>query len=96
MLRMVRKQIYIRPEQDAALKRRANELGITESELIRFGIDQVVMGRLGNAGNRAEESVEPATPDCSLAQHPLVKPDSERRWPRGEMYDERWDRRLSR
>lgn len=41
MGRMVRKQIYIEPEQDALLKRRAAELGVTESELIRRGIEQV-------------------------------------------------------
>jgi hypothetical protein len=35
MRRMVRKQVYIEPEQDALLKRRAAQLGVTEAELIR-------------------------------------------------------------
>jgi hypothetical protein len=39
--RMVRKQVYIEPEQDRLLKRRAAELGITESDLIRRSIDQL-------------------------------------------------------
>lgn len=41
MSRMVRKQIYIEPRQDELLKRRARELGVTESDLIRSAIDQI-------------------------------------------------------
>ncbi len=40
MSRMVRKQIYIEPEQEELLKRRAKELGVSEAELIRRGLDQ--------------------------------------------------------
>ena len=40
--RMIRKQVYIRPAQDKALKERAERLGVTESELIRRGIDEAV------------------------------------------------------
>lgn len=47
MARMVRKQIYIEPEQDRLLKRRARELGVTESDLIRGGIDQVARAHAG-------------------------------------------------
>ena len=36
---MVRKQVYIEPAQDRFLKRRANELGVTEAELIRRAIE---------------------------------------------------------
>lgn len=42
MSRMIRKQIYIEPRQDACLKRRAQELGVSEAELIRRGIDLIV------------------------------------------------------
>jgi len=38
---MVRKQVYIEPEQEKRLKQRARELGVSEAELIRRGIDQV-------------------------------------------------------
>jgi len=41
MSRMVRKQIYIEPKQEKLLKQRARELGVSEAELIRQGIDQV-------------------------------------------------------
>ena len=39
MAAMVRKQVYIEPAQDEFLKQRARELGVTEAELIRQGID---------------------------------------------------------
>jgi len=38
MARMVRKQVYIEAEQDALLKERSRELGVTEAELIRRAI----------------------------------------------------------
>jgi len=41
MSRMVRKQVYIEAEQEELLKRRAKELGLTEAELVRRGIDQI-------------------------------------------------------
>jgi hypothetical protein len=44
MRKMVRKQVYIELEQEELLKRRARELGVTESELIRRGINQIVRG----------------------------------------------------
>ncbi len=40
MTRMIRKQVYIRPAQDKMLKRRARELGVTESDVIRRGIER--------------------------------------------------------
>ncbi len=41
MSRMLRKQVYIEPEQDRVLKQQAKKLGVSEAELIRRGIDQV-------------------------------------------------------
>jgi len=40
MSRMVRKQVYIEPWQEAALKRLAQEAGVTEAEIIREAIDR--------------------------------------------------------
>jgi hypothetical protein len=37
---MIRKQVYIQPEQDASLKQRAGMLSITEAEVIRRAIDR--------------------------------------------------------
>ncbi len=39
MGRKLRKQIYLDPLQEAAIKRRANEAGISEAEVIRQAID---------------------------------------------------------
>jgi hypothetical protein len=36
---MVRKQVYIEADQEEFLKRRAAELGVTEADLIRQGIN---------------------------------------------------------
>ena len=40
MAQMIRKQIYIKAEQDAILKKRAHMLGVTEAEVIRSAIDR--------------------------------------------------------
>ncbi|MFZ5592472.1 MAG: CopG family transcriptional regulator [Bacillota bacterium] len=39
MINLIRKQIYIKAHQDALLKRKAGELGVTEAELIRHAIE---------------------------------------------------------
>ncbi len=46
MATMVRKQIYIKKQQEATLKRQAKELGTTEAELIRQAIDRQLAFRL--------------------------------------------------
>jgi hypothetical protein len=40
MPQMVRKQIYIQSRQEMLLKQLSKELGLTEAELIRRGLDQ--------------------------------------------------------
>jgi len=40
MTRMVRKQVYIEPRQEALLKRLVQETGATEAEIIRQFIDR--------------------------------------------------------
>ena len=37
--RYVRKQLSVTPEQDRALKRRSQELGVSEAELVRRALD---------------------------------------------------------
>lgn len=39
---MIRKQIYIDPRQERLLKRKASQLHVSESELIRDGIEKVL------------------------------------------------------
>lgn len=45
---MVRKQVYIRADQEKRLKRAAAEEGVTEAELIRRGIDGVLSEDTGS------------------------------------------------
>lgn len=42
---MIRKQVYITPEQEAGLKEVASELDVTEAELVREGIDKLLADR---------------------------------------------------
>jgi Arc/MetJ-type ribon-helix-helix transcriptional regulator len=42
MSQMLRKQIYIDPQHDYLLKKRASRLHVSESELIREGIEKVL------------------------------------------------------
>lgn len=37
---MVRKQLYLREDQEQRLKRRARELGLPEAELVRLALDR--------------------------------------------------------
>ncbi|GBD33646.1 hypothetical protein HRbin33_02642 [bacterium HR33] len=41
MSRMVRKQVYLEPQQERRLKQTARALGVSEAELIRRGVSQV-------------------------------------------------------
>lgn len=89
MSRMVRKQVYIEPEQDEILKQRASRLGVTESELIRQGIDLVTRRRQVLAHDEADwhEALEFMYERARLE----VRPGS-RAWTREEIYDERLSR----
>ncbi len=42
MGRMVRKQVYIEPEQDTRLKEVSHHLGVSESEIVRRGVTQIL------------------------------------------------------
>ncbi len=44
---MIRRQVYIEHRQDQLLKALAKELGVTEGELIRHGIDRGLAGIVG-------------------------------------------------
>src|SRR4030066_801088 len=46
---MLRKQIYIAPRQERLLKTKASELHISESELIRDGIDKALKTETASA-----------------------------------------------
>ena len=84
--KMIRKQVYIGPDQDRFLKRRSRELGVTEAELIRRGIEAV-----------AREPRLPLSREKALAEMrrfwrkraAMRVPQTGRTWTREELYEER-------
>lgn len=88
MGRMIRKQIYLKPEQEEALDRRSKELGISEAELIRQYIDD------GSA--RPSESERAKAWKEALAfmkeRAKMRVPQTGRTWTRDELYEERFER----
>jgi hypothetical protein len=90
MSRMVRKQVYIEPEQAALLKQRANELGISEADLIRQCIDQLAQGQtIIPLDPKAWQEEIAYIRERARLQRALGK---QRSWTREELYDERLQR----
>ena len=102
MGRMIRKQVYIEPEQEQLLKRRSKELGISEAALIRQAIDR--LGADGDepppnrqAWEEAKRVIQermklPAWQEelAFIKQRMQLRvPQTGRSWTREEIYDER-------
>jgi hypothetical protein len=104
MTTMVRKQVYIRPDQEKRLKRAAAEEGVTEAELIRRGIDGVLNGDSGSVDalptdpDQRRRTHEEARDDFLKLLADLAKrePTGEApfKWDRNEVYEERLGRFL--
>lgn len=91
MARMIRKQIYIRPEQEEMLKRRAKELGISEAELIRQRIATgPTTGSVSYPTNPAAWEEELRFIKERAAKLPDLK--RKRTWTREDAYEERFAR----
>jgi hypothetical protein len=90
MARMIRKQVYIEPRQEAVLKRLARLLGLSEAEIIRRAIDQQTA--TVPAGHRDLGAWEREKTFIAerMAEGPV---SSTRRWSRDEIYEERLARR---
>ena len=86
---MVRKQVYIEPAQERFLKQRATELGVTEAELIRRGIDA-----LARTPARAPFDPEAwAAVMASMEERArLPATGAGRTWRREDLYEERLGR----
>lgn len=55
---MVRKQLYITDELERALKRRAKEEGVSEAELTRRALDQMLHGEGHSGGSQAHRALQ--------------------------------------
>lgn len=90
--RMVRKQVYIRPQQEEQLKRLAEQRAVTEAELIREALD-VLLQQSTPAGAVKSLPPDEAAWQAILQSIRNLKPDPERtepyRWNREELYEER-------
>ncbi len=88
MSRMIRKQVYIEPEHEQLLKRQAALLGVTESELIRRGIEQLV--RTPRRVWKDDQAWQDALAFMrERAKLPIAGTGGERGWKREDLYDER-------
>ncbi len=84
MAQMVRKQIYIEARQETLLKRLAKDLGITEAELIRQGLDQVLQAGIAMTPNLKAWKRERGFL-TRWGKKGAVR--GKRTWSRGELYD---------
>jgi len=83
MARMMRKQVYIEPEQEARLKQASLQSGESQAQLIRRAIDQQLAASLGFRDLRAWEQ-ERAFIAALMERGPVR---GERTWRREELYD---------
>jgi hypothetical protein len=81
---MVRKQIYLRSDQDAWLKRLALETGLSEAELIRQALDRRLRGLPRPGRNLAAWEAEMAYLR-QLDDEPVAP--GGRSWKRDDLYD---------
>ena len=89
MSRMVRKQIYIEPEQEEILKKRAQEMGLSEAELIRRAIEYLIRGEVTVPPNlKAWEEAKAFI----QGRMKMDVPQTGRQWTREELYEERLGR----
>ena len=88
MGRMIRKQVYIEPEQEELLKRRSKELGISEAALIRQAIDRLGPDAAGGKSPAARQAWEEAK-RVMQERMQLRVPQTGRSWTREEIYEER-------
>jgi hypothetical protein len=89
-MKMIRKQIYLKPEQEQALKKRAQSLGVSEAELIRESL-AVVLGKADSTRDLQMEAWEEAKRFIELRMAMKV-PQTGRSWTRDELYEERLER----
>jgi hypothetical protein len=92
---MIRKQLYIEPRQDAALKQRARRRGVTEAEIIREALDRDAQS------DRPVFQPDPRAWDelTSLRRRVWRRKSiarEQRRWTRDELYEDRVDRQVRR
>jgi len=92
MSRMIRKQIYLDPEQGSRLKQRAQELGVSEAELIRRCLND--LERQAIASSMDQQAWEEKLAFMQARAQAVPSRQGHRQWTREELYAERTDRVL--
>jgi len=85
---MIRKQVYIEQRHDQMLKRRANQRGVTEAELIREALDSV---EAGSAIRRQDVDMTAAKKALAFMRSLAASPGESRGrgWTRESLYADR-------
>ena len=86
MKRMKRKQIYIEANQDRRLHALARRRGVTESELMRDGLNRVINEPLPVEPDPKAWKEVLAYVDSLIAKGPIK---GQRTWKREDLYEER-------
>jgi hypothetical protein len=84
MAKMVRKQVYIRPEDQRLLTRAAKMLDVPESEVIRRGISVIAAQAQSAKDRRAWDDVRRSME----ARQKLPTLPGKRSWTREDLYDD--------
>jgi hypothetical protein len=84
MTKMIRKQVYIEPRQEALLKRLVRETGATEAEIIRQAIDRQTKTFLPSRRDLSAWQEERDFINRLIQRGPLP---GGRRWRREDLYE---------
>ena len=90
MTDMVRKQVYLKARQIRAIQKRADVLGVSESELIRRAIDNELRGSF--TGFFPDPEAKEGLRKFLLTYQPALLEGSPYRFNREEIYEERLGR----
>jgi hypothetical protein len=88
MVQMIRKQVYIQRQQEAALKRLSKSRGLSEAELIRQAIDRQAGSVAAPFVSDADAWEEAHTFMLALRDRTAVT-DQPRNWRREDLYEDR-------
>jgi hypothetical protein len=90
MTAMIRKQVYLKHQQVKAIKKRASELRVSVSEIIRRAIDNELRGSVTHFYPNSE--AKEALRKFLLTYQPAQLEGPPYRFNRDEIYEERLDR----
>lgn len=85
MVRMVRKQLYIDPEQDQRLKQHALALSKTEAQIMRDALDRY----LADTDDAVREEARAKLTEMAVRRRAQATTGGERGWTRDDIHERR-------